>query len=201
MKWLFFVLLAIKREQKSRTRKIVRTNAQQRLQKVRVPYRKLTDCSCFGREHRTHLEELAFVRFVRTGITLFFDLLQGLVSSAVQLELEDVDIVGSFYNTIYPSFTLLFFGINGIATHHPHEQVERIMEVAFAFTLGFLATHGVGNVCQEGSEELADLFQIASLQCTYYITCPTSGILFRLQIVIGNQSNKTFLPSSSPWHG
>ena len=100
MKWLFFVLLAIKREQKSRTRKIVRTIAQQRLQKVLVPYHKLTDCSCFGRENRTHLEELAFVRFVRTGITLFFDLLQGLISSAVQLELEDVDIVGSFYNTI-----------------------------------------------------------------------------------------------------
>ena len=61
---------------------------------------KLADSTCFRREHRSHLEELAFVRFVRTGITLFFDLLQGLVSSAVQLELEDVDIVGSFYNTI-----------------------------------------------------------------------------------------------------
>ena len=47
MKWLFFVLLAIKSEQKSRTWKIVGTNAQQRFLKVLVPYRKLTDSSCF----------------------------------------------------------------------------------------------------------------------------------------------------------
>ena len=113
-----------------------------------VPYRKLADSTCFRREHRAYFEELAFIRFVRTGITLLFDLLQGFVSSAVQLELEDVDVVGSFDDAVHPSFALLFFGIDGIATHHPHEQIESIVEVAFAFTLCFLATHGVWDVCQ-----------------------------------------------------
>ena len=35
---------------------------------------KLADSTRFRREHRTYFEELSLVRFVRTGITLFFNL-------------------------------------------------------------------------------------------------------------------------------
>ena len=54
---------------------------------------KVTDGSCLGREHGTHLEELAIVRFILTGIALLFNLCQGFIGSAIELELEDVDLV------------------------------------------------------------------------------------------------------------
>ena len=154
---------------------------------------KFADSSCLGREDRTHLEELAFVRFVRTGITFLFNLRQGFIGSSIQLEFEDVDVVGSFYNTIYPSFTLLLFGIDGIATHHPHEQIESIVEVAFALTLGFLSTHGVWDVCQEGSEELAELFKIARFEGIDHILCPVVDIFASLQIIIGQYGDEPIL--------
>ena len=103
----------------------------------------VTDGSCFRRKNRTHLEKFALVRAIRTCIAFFLDLCQSFVRRTVQLKLEDVDIVGSFNNAIHPSFALLLFGIDGITAHHSHEQIEGVMEVAFAFTLGFLATHRV----------------------------------------------------------
>ena len=62
---------------------------------------------------------------------------------------------------VHPSFALLLFGIDGIAAHHSHEQIEGIMEVSFSFAFSFLPAHGVGDVRQERSEELAELFEIA----------------------------------------
>ena len=73
--------------------------------------RKLTNSSCFGRENSIHLEELTLVRFVRTSITFVFDLLQGFIGCTIQLELEEVDVVGSLDDAVHPSFTLLLFGI------------------------------------------------------------------------------------------
>ena len=142
-----------------------------------VRHFKITDSPRFGRKDCSYLEELTGIRFIRTGVASLFNLRQGFIGSTIQFEFEDVDIEGSLDNAVHPSFTLLLFGIDGIATHHPHEQIERVMKVTFAFTLGFLAAHGVWNVGQEGSKQLAELFQVASLQCSYNIARPTSGIL------------------------
>ena len=88
--------------------------------------RKLTNSSCFGRENSIHLEELTLVRFVRTSITFVFDLLQGFIGCTIQLELEEVDVVGSLDDAVHPSFVLLILGIDSIATHHPHESNEKL---------------------------------------------------------------------------
>ena len=88
---------------------------------ILLSYLKFAYSSCLGREHGTNLEELTAVCFVWAGISLVFYLLQGFIGSAIELELEDVDVVRSLYDAVHPSFALLLLGIDGVAAYHPHE--------------------------------------------------------------------------------
>ena len=109
----------------------------------------------FRREAHSDAEQLALICFVRTGITLVFYLLQGFVGRAVQLELEDVDVAGHFNDAVHPAFALLLLRIDGVAAHHTHQQIERVMEVTLPLTLGFLAAHGVRDVGQSAGGRLS----------------------------------------------
>jgi len=69
--------------------------------------------TCFRGEADTNLEQLTPVCQVWTGIALVFYLCQGFIRRAVQLELENVDIVRCFDDTIHPPFALLLFRVGG----------------------------------------------------------------------------------------
>ena len=56
---------------------------------------KVVYCACFGREADAYLVFLALVGGVWLGIALFVYLFQGCFRSGVELELEDIYIVGT----------------------------------------------------------------------------------------------------------
>ena len=78
------------------------------------------------------------------------------VSSCLKAQVMSSNAGYKYMQDAHPSFALLLLGIDGVAAHHPHEQVERVMEIAFTLTFVFLSAHGVWNVCQEGREQLAE---------------------------------------------
>ena len=70
----------------------------------------IVDCACLRREADAHLIYLAFVGCVGRGIAFFLYLLQGELGSGVELELEDIYIVGTFkYAVNTPLACLLLY--------------------------------------------------------------------------------------------
>ena len=94
-------------------------------------------------------------------VAFLFDLPQGFVRRAVQLELEDVDVAWRLHDAIHPSLTLLLLGVDRINADESENQVKRVVEIAFPFTLVLLAAHRVGNVRQESGEQLAERVRFA----------------------------------------
>ena len=105
--------------------------------------------------------ESARVCHVGTGVALVLDLLQGGGSRAVQLELEDVDVVVGLDDAVYPSLALLLLRVHDVKAHQPQDKVERVMKVTLPFPLIVFAPHAVRNACQEGSEQFLERFQDA----------------------------------------
>ena len=89
---------------------------------------------------------------------------QRIVGRAVELELEDVNVVGSFHYAVHAPLALLLFGIYRIDAHEAEYQVERVVEVPLPLPLVFLAPHGVGYVGEERREQLAQLVGVAILK-------------------------------------
>ena len=95
---------------------------------------------------------LPFVGGIFPSIAFILDLLQGFGSRSVELELEDIDIVGCFHDTVYPSLTLWLLHIDCIYADQSQDEIERVLEVTLPFLLVLLAPHGVGDARQEGGE-------------------------------------------------
>ena len=74
---------------------------------------------CLGREVDANLIQLPGIGQVGLGITLLLDLLERLFGRTVQLELEDIDIVGGFHNAIDPALALLLLDKNRVNADHP----------------------------------------------------------------------------------
>ena len=67
--------------------------------------------ACLRREADADLVELALVCCVWQGIALVVYLLEGGRGCAVQLELEDVDVGGTFEHTVYASLARLLLHV------------------------------------------------------------------------------------------
>ena len=83
-----------------------------------------------GVEVDTDFDEFPAVNGVGNEVTPVVDLGEGLVGGAVEFELEDVDVVGSFHDGIGPSLGASDFGL-GELSHEFEDEVEDRLVVAF----------------------------------------------------------------------
>ena len=67
--------------------------------------------ACLGRETDAYIVYLATVGGVWLSIALFVYLLQGYFRRGVELELEDIDIVGTFQHAVYPALARLLLNV------------------------------------------------------------------------------------------
>ena len=102
------------------------------------------DRTRLGGEVDTNLIQLARISHVRLCITLVLNLLESLFGRTVQLELENIDVVRSLHNAIDPTLALFLLEEDGIDTDHPEDEIDRILEIAFAFDGIPFALHPVG---------------------------------------------------------
>ena len=121
--------------------------------------------SRLGGEVHPNLIELPRIGQVGLGIALLLDLLQSLFGRTVQLELEDIDVIGRLNDTIDSALALFLFAIDHIDTQEAQQQVESVMEVAFILPFVLLPTHGVGHTGQESGQLVAELFDLSLLEC------------------------------------
>jgi len=110
-------------------------------------------------------------------------LLQSFVGRSVQLELEDVDIVRSLDDAVHPSFALLLLGIDGVAAYHPHEQVERVVEVTVnendcptTIPFGCLRQYINETVTQSLFIRVTAIFSFPSFDSFYYFFFQNTGL-------------------------
>ena len=94
---------------------------------------KFLNRSRLGGEVHPNLIELSWISQVGLGITLLLDLLQCLFGGTVQLEFEDIDLIGRLHNAIDTALALFLLDEDGIDADHPQDQVDRVLEIAFAF--------------------------------------------------------------------
>lgn len=91
----------------------------------------ITHSAGLGREAATYLENLSAVGRILSSIAFLVYLGQSLVSSAIKLELEDVDVIRGFKHTIDSSLTLRLFDEGLICAQQTQDEVESVMEIVF----------------------------------------------------------------------
>ena len=119
---------------------------------------------------------LAFVCSVWLGIALFVDLFQGNLRRGVELELEDVDVAGTFEHTVYATLARLLLHVGVVLAKELHDEVERVLEVTLTLLLVLLALEAVGYVGEHGGELEAEgvelslmlLNTVVSINLKYY---------------------------------
>lgn len=92
------------------------------------------------REVASYLVDAARVGFIFSGIALVFYLLDSLFGRAIELELEDIDILGGLYDAIHPALALLLLDEDGVGTNHTHDEIEGVLEVTLLLSLIILAS-------------------------------------------------------------
>lgn len=132
----------------------------------------IIDCTCLRREADPDLEQLAPVSSIRQGIALVLYLSEGNGSSGVELELEDIDIIGTFEHAVDSSLARLFFNIDVVLAEQQHDEIEGILEVTLAFTRVCLPLEAVGDIGEECRQLQLELFYIASSQASGNIDKP-----------------------------
>ena len=119
---------------------------------------------CLGREADAYLVELAAVSSVWQGIALVVYLLKGGRGCAVELELEDVDVAGTFEHTVYAALARLLLHVGVVLAKELHDEVERVLEVTLTLLLVLLALEAVGYVGEHGGELEAEGVEVTCLQ-------------------------------------
>ena len=107
---------------------------------------KLTNRPRLGGEVNADTEQFAGIGCVGASIALLFDLPQGLLGRAIQLEFEDIDVVGHLHDAIHPSLALLFLDEDGVEADHAEHEIDGILEVALTFRRITLLLHPVGGL-------------------------------------------------------
>ena len=107
---------------------------------------------------------LAFVCGVWLGIALFVDLFQGNLRRGVELELEDIDIVGAFQHAVDAPLARLLLHIGVVLAEQLQDEVEGVLEMALTLPRILLALEAVGDVGEECCQLQLELFNIAFSQ-------------------------------------
>ena len=143
--------------------------------------------SCLRREADAYLVELAAVGSVWQGISLVVYLLKGGGGCAVELELEDVDVAGTFEHTVYAALARLLLHVGVVLAKELHDEVERVLEVTLTLLLVLLALEAVGYVGEHGGELESEGVEVACTEGTGHICYPRSGRVLWGKIVGGKE--------------
>ena len=111
-----------------------------------------------GVEVDTDFDEFPAVNGVGNEVTPVVDLGEGLVGGAVELELEDVDVVGGFHDGVGSSLGAPDLGL-GELPHELEDEVEDRLVVAFRAVVQL-----VGNPGKEGPQAGEEGIDIARFQ-------------------------------------
>ena len=109
---------------------------------------------------------LAFVCGVWLGIALFVDLFQGNLRRGVELELEDIDIVGAFQHAVDAPLARFLLHIGVVLAEQLQDEVEGVLEMALTLPRILLALEAVGDVGKETRQLELELLEVATAQGT-----------------------------------
>lgn len=101
-------------------------------------HRPVTNRARFRRETGTDAVQFPAVGGIFAGIAFLLDLLQGFFRSAVQLELEDINVVGRLQHTIHTALALCLLHIHRVHAHQTQDQIERVLEVTLPLRLIYM---------------------------------------------------------------
>ena len=101
--------------------------------------------SLLRREVDTEGNDLAAVGSVGLGIALVLNLVQGLLCRTVELELDDIDVLGAFHHTVYASLARLLLRQGAVEGQHTDDEVEGVLEVTLTLHRVLLALETVGD--------------------------------------------------------
>ena len=116
---------------------------------------------------------------VLAGIALFLDLADGLGGGPVELVLEDVDEARGLDDEVGAALAGVLLVVNGVDTHHAHEQVDGVLEVALLLSLVLMAACGVGNAGEERGEQVAVAVGVALLEGALGLQYPGLRIVYQ----------------------
>ena len=88
---------------------------------------------------------LALIALVGKGVTTLLYLTQSIRRRAVQLELENIDMLVGFHHAVHPSLARLPLRVNRIDAYQAKNQVKCVVEITFTLSLVRLAAHAVGD--------------------------------------------------------
>ena len=134
---------------------------------------------------------LAFVCGVWLGIALFVDLFQGNLRRGVELELEDIYIVGAFQHAVDAPLARLLLHIGVVLAEQLQDEVEGVLEMTLTLPRVLLALEAVGDVGEETRQLELELLKVATAQGTGDVNKPRVGIVLVAEIVRRKQRNHT----------
>ena len=127
---------------------------------------KVVDGACFGREADAYLVYLAFVGGVWLGVALLVYLFQGCFRRGVELELEDIDIVGTFQYAIDAPLARFLLNVSVVFAKQLEDEVEGVLEMTLTLPRVLLALEAVGDVGEETRQLEPELLEVATAQGT-----------------------------------
>ena len=133
---------------------------------------KVVYCACFGREADAYLVYLALVGGIGLGIALFVYLIQGCFRSGVELELEDIYIVGTLQHAVYPALARLLLNVGVVLAEQLEDEIECVLEMTLTLSCVLLALEAVGNIGEETGQLELELVEIAGFQRVTYVVEP-----------------------------
>ena len=102
--------------------------------------------ACFGREADAYLVYFALVGGVGLGVALVVYLFQGNFRRGVELELEDIDIVGTLQHAVDAPLARLLLNVGVVFAEKLQDEVEGVLEMALTFSFVLLAPETVRDI-------------------------------------------------------
>ena len=133
---------------------------------------KVVDGACFGREADAYLVYFALVGGVWLDIALLVYLFQGNFRRGVELELEDIDIVGTLQHAVDATLARLFLNVGVVFAEQLEDEVEGVLEMTLTLPRVLLALEAVGDVGKETRQLEPELLEVATAQGTGNIDEP-----------------------------
>ena len=127
---------------------------------------KVVDGACFGREADAYLVYFALVGGVWLDIALLVYLFQGNFRRGVELELEDIDIVGTLQHAVDATLARLLLNVGVVLAEQLQDEVERVLEMTLTLPCVLFALETVGDVGEETRQLELELLDVTTAQGT-----------------------------------
>ena len=117
-----------------------------------------------GREADAYFVYLALVGGVWQGVALFVYLFQGDFGSGVELELEDIDIVGTLQHAVDAALARFLLNISVVLAQQLEDEIEGVLKMTLTLPCVLFALETVGDVGEETRQLELEFFDVACFQ-------------------------------------